>query len=54
MYRQGDLAAQKRQPAPESIGRCVKKRFEGDLSRNKSNRKLGRRIEGRQEAEGGV
>lgn len=54
MDRQDDLAAQKRQAAPESTGRRVKKRFEGDLSRNKSSRKPGRRIEGWQEAEGGV
>lgn len=46
--------AQKRQAAPESIGRCVKKGFEGDLSRNKSKRNLGKRLKCRQEAGGGV
>lgn len=40
MDRQGDLVAQKRHKE-----RCAKQRFEGDISRNKSNIKPGRRIE---------
>lgn len=50
MAKQGDLAAQKRQAAPESIGSCVKKRFEADLGSNNGNIKQGRRLECRQEA----
>lgn len=49
MARQGDLAAQKRQAAPESIGRCVKK-FEADLGSSNGNIKQGRSLECRQEA----